>query len=84
MVINIGTMDLYLLKRFYGNEIPQTSYMKLIQQEFFIHLNKSIHLISNNYIHNFSSIVLQRNTNLYNVFIKYLYKFFLKNLIYHL
>lgn len=47
MVINIGTMDLYLLKRFYDNEIPQTSYMKLIQQEFFIHLNKSIHLISN-------------------------------------
>lgn len=45
MVINIGTMDLYLLKRFYGNKIPQTSYMKLIQQEFFIHLNKSIHLI---------------------------------------
>lgn len=83
MVINIGTMDLYLLKRFYGNEIPQSSYMKLIQQEFLIYLNKSNHLISNITYINFAVLYCKNNIiqnyiiYLSNIYINFFKKWFI-------
>lgn len=77
MVINIGTMDLYLLKRFYGNEIPQSSYMKLIQQEFFIYLNKSNPLISNITYINFAVLYCKKIQN-YIIYLSNIYINFFK------